>query len=239
MKKIANIVFSACIVLSAVSCITMQPPEDPARRAALEQKFSAKSKVYGSKGTYKHPASWKVGQYVVTGMSENGIHKSVARTAIVGKENGGYILEIMSEDARQKTGQQMLVKGLDDLAKGDNSVPIEILWMRILGPDGKVQKMDGAMLSMMTMTMKSTLNKMFNIQTDQSEKGGTITVPGGTFKRTTKIDSEASVMGMSFKSTVYAHPAVPINGTVRTETSNGKSVTELLDFGKSGAKPSF
>lgn len=241
MRSLFNIIILSSIVLSSTSCITMQPPEDPVRRAALEQKFIGKSDAYRSRGTFKKPADWKVGQYITVGTTENGVRKAITRTSIIDKEAAGYVLEMITDDARQQVGQQMLVKGLDSLAAGEkNADDFEIIWVRMLSPNGKVQRLDGPMIALMSRATKSTLTQMFTTQPEEKKSsGGTITVPAGTFKKTTQMDSVVSVMGMTFRSTVHLHPDVPINGVVRSESSDGKSVSELLDFGKSGAKPSF
>ena len=233
--------FALTLVLFSTSCLTLLQPVDPAKQAALDARFAAKSESYGSKGAFKGPAAWAPGQFVTTGLTEQGVHKSIMRMAVVGKEGDGYIIEMLNEDVRGRTGQQMLVKGLDKLASGKSQdAAIEIVWMRVQDQNGQIQKMEGPMLNMMSMTMQGSLRKMFDLQSSQQTgDGGTVQVPAGTFKGTTRIDAEVKIMGMTVKSTTFAHPSVPLNGMVRNVSSDGKTVTDLLDFGMSGAKPSF
>ena len=56
---------------------------------------------------------------------------------------------------------------------------------------------------------------------------------------TAKVAVQVSVMGMSQKSTSWFHPAVPINGSVKGASDDGKWTVELLDFGTSGASSKF
>lgn len=44
---------------------------------------------------------------------------------------------------------------------------------------------------------------------------------------------------MTFRSKSWFSDKVPVNGMVKSVTDDGKITTELLDFGDSGARPSF
>jgi len=46
---------------------------------------------------------------------------------------------------------------------------------------------------------------------------------------------QVSILGTTHKSTSWFHPAVPINGSVRGASDDGKWTIELLDFGSTGA----
>ena len=63
----------------------------------------------------------------------------------------------------------------------------------------------------------------------------TVTVPAGTFQDCAKVPVQVSIMGSTQKSTSWFHPAVPINGSVKASSADGKWTVELLDYGTSGA----
>jgi len=240
MKKWFHLIFACSAAALLSSCLTMPGP-DPARQAALEARFEAKSNTYPSKGKFKAPAAWAVGQYVVSGTTTDGRRQSISRMAIVGKENNGFIIEMSNSDARSESAQQMLVRGIDQVAAGKaKPETIEILWIKTRDANGQVQKMEGPMLNMMAIPIRNTFAQMYADQSAiVSSDGGSIRVPAGTFSGTTKTDAEVKIFGMTVKSTTHSHPSVPINGMVRSETSDGKSVIELLDFGLQGATSSF
>lgn len=228
------------LAIASTSCITMPGP-DPARQAALDARFESKSNSYPSKGTFKQAIPLAVGQYVVTGNTSGGRRDSIMKLAIVGKENNGLILEMTSTDARSESTQQMLIRGLEQVASGKaKPETIEILWIKIRDDKGQIQQIDGAMLTMMAAPMRSTFSKMYtDNEAMKPTDGGTIRVPAGTFNGTSRIESEVRILGMTMKSTGYFHPAVPINGLVRSESNNGKDISELLEFGLQGATRSF
>lgn len=233
-------ILTACVAVPLLSsCLTTGT--DPVRQAALEARWEAKANTYPSKGTFKAPMPWAVGQYVVTGTTSKGQRQSIHRMAIVGKENNGFILEMNTTDARNDSAQQILVRGIDQVAAGKaKPESIEILWIKTRDANGQVQTLDGPMLSMMAAPMRANFSKMFSGQSSPTlSDGGTITVPAGRFAGTTKADSEVRVLGMTIRSVTHSHPSVPINGMVRNESSDGKDLTELLDFGTQGAKSTF
>ena len=228
------------LAIASTSCITMPGP-DPARQAALDAKFEAKNASYPSKGKFTKAMPLAVGQYVVHGNISNGRRDSISRMAIVGTENNGLILEMTSSDTRSESTQQILVRGMEQVAAGKaKPETIEILWIKIRDDKGQVQKLEGPMISMMATPLRNTFSKMYTDDSSiQHSDGGTIRVPAGTFAGTSKVNTETRIFGMTIKATSHLHPLVPIYGLVRTESDNGKDISELIDFGTQGAKPSF
>jgi hypothetical protein len=62
-----------------------------------------------------------------------------------------------------------------------------------------------------------------------------VTVPAGNFEGCAKVGVQVSILGTTHKSTSWFHPAVPINGSVKGVSDDGKWTVELLDFGATGA----
>jgi hypothetical protein len=64
--------------------------------------------------------------------------------------------------------------------------------------------------------------------------GGEQKVPAGSFAGTSYMKSSATVMGKTVETEVWMHPAVPINGSVRSKDVGGSSESVLLGFGSDG-----
>jgi hypothetical protein len=64
-------------------------------------------------------------------------------------------------------------------------------------------------------------------------------VPAGSFSGTQQMSSEVTVLLRTYKSTAWVHKAVPLGGAVKTVMPEDNIEMVLLDFGTSGATPSF
>lgn len=61
-------------------------------------------------------------------------------------------------------------------------------------------------------------------------------VPAGTFRGCAKFDARLDLAGLySVQATTWFHPAVPLSGSVKSVSADGKWTTELLDYGLTGA----
>ena len=214
------------------------PKENPALVGKINDYFAnTGSKSYDGSGKY-NPMPYAVGQYVVHGQTNNG-KRSVSKTAIVGKEQGGWIIETHSIDPASEGKMQMLVVGLDAIQAGKDFDNLDILWVKIQSADGQIQTIDGQMLAMAEGMYKKHLNA-FNVNaTANWQPGEDVAVPAGTFRNAVSTDTEVSVMGMKFRSTAWFHEKVPVNGMVKSVSDDSKSTSVLLEFGYSGARPGF
>jgi hypothetical protein len=123
------------------------------------------------------------------------------------------------------------MKSEDDLDK------VEIKWVKI-SSNGQVQRIEGAMLSLLKGVYKQGLKGMI-VQTEGSLDGGTVRVPAGVFNGCSKVRTEVSILGSKTVADSYYHAEVPISGMVKSVSDDGKSTMELVAFGKSGAVKSF
>ncbi|MBL0212618.1 MAG: hypothetical protein IPQ07_01905 [Myxococcales bacterium] len=62
-----------------------------------------------------------------------------------------------------------------------------------------------------------------------------ITVPAGHFAQAWRGSETYTLGGQTIDISLWAHPAVPVAGTVRVTISNGDEVV-LIDFGQDGAR---
>lgn len=227
------------IVLFAVLFLAAcAPKENPALVGQINDYFATTSSAaYDGSGEY-NPMPYAVGQWVVHGHTNNN-KRSVSKTAIVGKEQGGWIIETHAIDPSSEGKTQMLIVGLDEVQRGKDFDNLDILWVKIQTPEGQIQTIGGQMLAMAKGLYKKNLNS-FNVDTAANwQSGDNIGVPAGTFRNTVSTDTEVSVMGMKFRSTAWFHEKVPVNGMVKSVSDDGKSTSVLLDFGYSGAERSF
>ncbi|MCX7736922.1 MAG: hypothetical protein N2319_09430 [Candidatus Kapabacteria bacterium] len=231
MKYLALVLLSLLIV----SC-------GPSINPALQQKINnfygnSSSKSFTMSGSFSKPMPLKVGQWVLQGSNNEG-KKSVNKISIVGQEQGGWIFEFYSLTESEENWNQMLIKGLETANETKNMDEIDIVWVKIKDKDGNVSSIDGMVLSLSKGMYKQTLSSL-NLKLTSGSNGGTVTVPAGTFNGTYKAKAEVTVLGRKYTTDAWYHSDVPINGMVKAVSDDGKIVTELLDFGLTGATRSF
>lgn len=206
-------------------------PLAAADKAAFAKYWTAAGKSYPAGKQFVMATAWAPGQYVITGTTTKGKQDSVCKQTIVRKEDGGWVFENWTLDSKGKeTVSQMLLKGFDEAVKAGDASKISIGWMKMKNEDGTVQKIEGDQMAIFNAFFKSTYEKLvvnISVFTD----GGTVTVPAGTFAGTNYQKSSIKIMGMKIATENWFNSAVPVNGIVKTQTSDGKSVTELLSFG--------
>jgi hypothetical protein len=213
----------------------------PSANPILQKKiadFSTKSSgnSFSDKGKFIKPMALSVGQWVMY-YSQSKDSKSISKTSIVGKEGDGWIIENYSLNESEEATSQICISGMEKIATSGNMDDIEILWVKIL-KDGKVQTIDGPVLSLTKSFYKKGLSNL-GLNTSVSTNGGSVTVPAGTFANTIKVKSETSFLGSTYTSEGYLHPDVPINGLVKSVSSEENFSMVLVDFGKTGAQKSF
>lgn len=230
MKK-SLFVLSALVVFGACGASV-----NPALQQKISSLFSrSSSQSYGAK-SFSKPKPYATGQYTVVGATMDG-KKMISRFAIVGQEQGGWILETQSISESHEGITQMLVRGMEKIQETGNTDDVDIVWVKTKTDDGEVQTIDGPVLSITKGIYRKSLGGLsFSLGTPVD--GGGVVVPAGSFAGTTKVHFEGSVLGRSFESDGWFHPDVPINGMVKSVSSDGGTVQELLAFG-TDAKRSF
>jgi len=222
------------LVLLASLAASITLPAAAAGKDPLAGYWSVTGGSYPADAAFTRPAKWAAGQYVLTGTKTKGKAESVSRTLIVGSEKGGWIIETSETDRKgKKSVTQMLVYGYDEAAKADAVPELRIGWMKMKDENGQIQTIEGDQIAFFNMFAKSTLDRMI-VNVAVFTEGGPVTVPAGTFAGTNYSKSSVKVLGMTVESEYWYNGAVPVNGIVKTQTTDGKSVTELLSFGSDG-----
>jgi hypothetical protein len=237
MVKRQAIMMTIVLMTAALLFVGCGPKADPAMVSKVNGFFAtSSSEIYKGSGIFK-PMPLAVGQFVIHGNTEDNGKRSVSRTAIVGREARGWIIESYTVNESSEGCSQMLVAGLEDIHKPRGFENIDILWVKIKDENGQIQTIEGPPLMMAKGFYKRALQSFDVSAMTNQGSGADVTVPAGTFKNTFNADSEVSVIGMKFRSKSWFHEKVPVSGMVKSITDEGKMTSELLDFGLSGATP--
>lgn len=230
-------IFAVVLCFFLTSCF-MMPSPNPVFVNQIDSYFNnTKTHTYKASEKFKRPMPYKVGQYVVTGMtSPSG--RSVSKMAIVGKEQGGWIIETHSLTQSSESTMQMLVTGMEKVYEIGSIDDLNIIWVKIKTHGESVQTIEGPILELTKGLYKKALAGL-EVRTTMNTESGTVRVPAGNFEGPLKSSSEVSFMGKKYPSDAWFHPSVPINGMVKSVSKNGDTIIELLDFGVSGASKSF
>lgn len=231
MCKKPSLIAIACAMLFAVAATAGLGAED---KSGIAKYWKDAGKSYPAAAKFAKAEKWVPGQYIITGTTTKGKYESVSRTLIVRKEAGGWVIETTNTDRKGKeTASQMLLKNYDEAIKAGNPGMIELGWMKMRDEDGNIQTIEGDQMALFNTFAKSSYeNLIVNITTYTD--GGAVTVPAGAFAGCTYNKATVKVMGMKITTENWYHPSVPVNGLVKYQTEDGKSVTELLSFGTDG-----
>ena len=196
------------------------------------------SQSYDASGAFTQVMPYAVGQYVVHGVTD-GDDRADLRTAIVGKEDGYWIVETSSLTPSGENIMQMAVSGMEEAQKNMDPDAIDLKWIKMKSPDSdEIQKIDGMVLSMSKSAYRKGLTGLV-IKMDGGSGTAAVRVPAGTFNGCTKVKSRVETFIADYESEGYHHPSVPLNGMVRSVSLDDGTTTDLLEFGTSGAKRSF
>lgn len=205
-----------------------------AQSKALDALWVSNAAAYPAKGQFRTPMPWAPGQYVVVGNLTKGKRESIAKTLVVRAEQGGWVIENTAIDKSGKeTVTQMLLGNYDSAMKTGDASKIELVWLKTLEKDGTVSTTEGPALAMMKAIMKSSYEKLVVNLSDNAD-GGQVQVPAGSFSGTNVIKAKTKVLGFTVETESWFHAAVPVNGMIRSRTTDDKSLQELLSFGFDG-----
>jgi hypothetical protein len=228
IRKTGSMLFITAFLFAGCSSSPKKSGPSP-----LDHFWQAKGKSFSSK-KFSKPPKWAAGQYIVVGNTNDGIHNSVNKTTIIGKEGKGWVYEVITNDDKGKTtGMQVMVEGIEKASEKGDISQISVQWVKILKEDGKIEKIEGQALMFYNMMLKSSWEKMI-VASSKFENGGSVPVPAGTFAATSSMKTTVKILFSTTTSTAWMHPDVPVNGMVKSETDDKKYVSELLDFGYNG-----
>jgi hypothetical protein len=201
--------------------------------------MSSKSYPAGADQTGLQSAPVNVGDFAIYRSLEGGKLKAVIKMAIVGKDGDAWIYEFVSYSANDSAAVQEAVQGLDSVVQSGSADKGNVVWIKVKGRDGRVQRLDGAMLGAGGASFKNMLTANSARYAAGVTSGGSVTVPAGTFAATWKAQSQVSRGRSSGQGTGWVSTQVPLWHLVKAVSDDGNTVLELVDFGSSGYKSSF
>ncbi len=205
------------------------------------QNLTPSAKTYPASAEVSGPQDFsavQVGDWAVYKVLKDGQISSVIKLAVVGKTDDAWIYEFDSYTQDHSSAMQMAVKNLNQALGSAQGESEKILWMKIKDEHGKITKLEGSMLGMMGNMSKAALTGG-SPDVSSVEKGGSITVPAGTFLGTWKVSSHVSNGKTSEAGMAWVSTRVPLWHVVKSVSDKGSTSMELVDFGTTGFVSAF
>lgn len=211
--------------------VACAPRIDPAAKADVDRRLSLLTRTKKSYPILELfvPRPLAVGQWTQMKLVSDKGQPSIHTYKIVGESSGAYWFEIVNEEYSGKTITKIL------LFIGDRKNPdtIEVRQVKMKNPDGSVNVFEGSMLSLMQTRWKELVN-LLSIKWEGQERED-VSAMAGKFAGCFKVRSEANFGPFHAASISWSHPAVPINGLVKTTGIDHLATMELVAFGEKGA----
>ena len=228
-----NIV-TAILALGLVGCAPSINPQMKAATDGLAANFQPRGQNQAAPTAYE-PTPWAVGQWILQRTVDDKGNVAIQRTSVVGAEGSGMWLEMDRQDYFHHHITKILYGHMPRTA--DEAV--EVLQKVVTKTDDQSpQTIDFAtnpMASLLKTQFKSAAAAVVVTADVAQAPKESVTVPAGSFEGCAKVAVQVSILGSTLKSTSWFHPAVPINGSVKGVSDDGKWTVELLDFGTTGA----
>jgi len=230
---------TAVLVLSLITggCEAKKPDASPTPAAKPTPNATSETAA-NAKNSYPAPTKFDVvplavGQWVQLLITTAGQPPAQTFVRIVGKEGDAFWYEIESNTPTGTT----IVQFLMDEASRANFSKSAIKKMKMKMGLGPVQEFSGPTLAAVSAVTDSFASLIGKPNLDKAERADA-SVKAGEFKGCYVHEIDQTVMGIELKTKSWNHPAVPINGFVRSEgTANGvQTVTELYAMHLDGAK---
>jgi hypothetical protein len=182
------------------------------------------------------PQGWVVGQWAMFKVVDTKEQRpAVMKISVVGKDGDAIWVETEMQDWFRHSISKMLYT---KMPRSGEEAADAILKIVTKADDQPVQVLDFTSnqpgIAMMKSMMKSTFQGVFVPEVEMG-KPEDVTVAAGDFKGCATMTARASVGPVKTDTRAWLHPAVPLNGIVKAEATDGSSTMELLDYGTTGA----
>jgi len=183
---------------------------------------------------------WAVGQWVIHRGKDNDGRPTVQRTAIIEQADCGFWLEFTTQSYTELSRARYCFSRQPqaaDASSGERLASLVSL-VEIETKDGQVSKMDLSepqYAPMRSIQIKAYEAMFKGLSVDADQPREKVVVPAGTFDGTFRVDSQVKIGPITIEATSWTHSEVPVVGTVKSLTKDGKSEQELLAYGESGA----
>jgi hypothetical protein len=178
------------------------------------------------------PLPLAVGQWTEIKLLDEKQQPSFMLYKVVGQEGDAFWIETLGTSYTAKTETRMLVK-LGN-RKDIDSIEVKAFTIR---QDGKLTEYPTQMVGLLKSLWKPVVSSLVIRWADLPR--GDAQVPAGSFAGCYKQRSTVTFGPYEQTSDSWQHPAVPINGLVRSVGVDKPSSIELVAFGLSGATSTF
>ena len=185
------------------------------------------------------PQPWTVGQWALYKVTDK-YGAGYERLSVVAQDDCGIWVETVRLSYAQKSVSKVCYERMPwdqdvDAAVSEAIDLVKIMITQSEGNQPQVIDFRSGQGAGMKMLMKGVVKNMyFEWWLGDDRPRETVAVPAGSFADTVRVEAKMSLGIMSVKSTGWAHPAVPVNGSVKVVSKDYESV--LLDFGQEGAR---
>jgi hypothetical protein len=225
---------AAAVALTLAAC---GPSVKPAMKSATDQLASEPRSAPRNVGSEKKlvPLKWAVGQWTLTRNVNAKGEPSFVRTSVVGKESGGWWIEMETQDFYRHS----FVKILYAHQPTDADDALDSVRRMITRNDGDKEQVleftkDDPGIAIAKQFMKSYMKIGLATVPEQAPREDA-KVAAGNFRGCGKFDTKVELGPFSQEATTWFHPAVPLSGSVKSAAPDGKWQMELVDYGLSGA----
>ncbi|MGB8294749.1 MAG: hypothetical protein WCG85_04915 [Polyangia bacterium] len=227
-------ILTAVLALGLAGCAPSINPQMKAATDNLAGSFQTQGRNQAAPAVYE-PTPWAAGQWIVQRTVDDKGNIAIQRLSVVAADNGGIWLQMDRQDYFHHTIAKILYARMPRTA--DEAMDV-LLKVETKTDDKAAQTVDFVDMPLAAL-MKGQFKAVVQagvVPSDLSQTTKeTVTVPAGAFHDCAKVPVQVSIMGSTQKSTSWFHPAVPINGSVKASSDDGKWTVELLDYGTSGA----
>jgi hypothetical protein len=233
MSTIRASLLVTAFAFAAVGAAACGPSVDPAAKADIDRRVSVlqagATVVPAPAAGVFAPVPFAVGQWSQYKMTNDKNEPSFLTYKIVGQDGDAIWLETVHESYQGKMVQKMLV------AFGNRMDPAQVQIRAVTMKDAKgtVTEMPPQVIQMMQGTYRSAVAMLVINWQGLPQEGAA--VPAGRFEGCFKARTEAQWGPWRSVADSWAHPAVPLSGTVRSVGVDRPFTMELTAFGTSGA----
>jgi hypothetical protein len=233
MRPQSSSLVAAVAVAVAVTSSACGPSIDPAAKADIDRRVAmlqpgATATPAPAPGMFA-PMPFAVGQWTQYKMTDDKGQPSFLTQKIVGQDGDAIWLESVNEGYSGRMITKMLV------AFGSRTDPsqVQIRAVKMKDAKGNVNEIPEPMISLLQSTYRGAVASL--LISWQGLPQEATTVPAGRFDGCFKARTDAQWGTWRSVADSWAHPAVPLSGTVRSQGVDKPFTMELTAFGTSGA----
>lgn len=211
----------------------------PSIKPAMQQATDARISSYSSRANVGAPSSyapreWKAGQWIAYRSTDGDKPPSVTVMKVLAGGADGYVIETETQDYYGRSVTKAYYKTMPTTADAAMDALYKVVTQQNNDPAQEFDFASNPMAEFMKATMKHVASGLTGPTDVTNHPKESVTVAAGSFAGAAKFDAKVSFGPVSRNITAWFHPAVPLNGSLKSIDGKGWT-TELLAYGESGA----